>query len=124
MRVEVGPVSSASALMWLAYARTILARLVARPESFGIEIGQEEIDAFEAYVTTWEDEANRSTTFHWIAEEQPDRLRRLADTWISIANVLAKEELERGFPLAHPDSLEFNHALAAGVLAAIAGDAD
>ena len=120
MRIEIGPTSSASALMWLAYARTVLARIISAPAAFPVELTLTELDDFERFLNEWETIASSQVEFHWVAEEDADRVRALATTWIKIAEVLGAEERERGYALAHPDSLEFNDAVASGVLTAIA----
>lgn len=115
--------SSASVLMWITYARTVMGRLVARPGDLGVHLTRKEIDAFEYYLNEWEDTASADPVFHWRGEAPADEVRGLMDTWIRMADGLSEEERRRGFALQPPEGQEFNNALIIAVLTAL-GDAE
>lgn len=122
MRVEVGPVPADSALMWLAYARTVLAQIITRPGSYGADLSDAELAAFEAYLDEWELIATRDTTFHWVSDADPDKVKRLADTWLKLADGMAEAARKRGYELQPREGAAFNDALIVAVLTALAGE--
>lgn len=122
MRVEVGPVPADSALMWLAYARTVIAQVITRPGAYGVDLKPDELAAFEAYLDEWELIANRDTTFHWVTDADPDKVKRLADTWLTLAEGMAVAARKRGYELQPPEGAPFNEALIVAVLTALAGE--
>lgn len=120
MRVEVGPVPSESAVMWLAFARTILAQVVVDPRAYGVDIGPDELAAFEAYLDEWEIIANQDVTFHWVADVDADKVRRLAETWVKLAEGMGRAAEARGYELQPQEGKEFTDALALAVMTALA----
>lgn len=110
---------SDSALMWLAFARTILAQVITRPDLYGTDITPDELAAFEAYLDEWELVANRDTTFHWTTDADPHKVRRLADTWLRLADGMGRAAEERGYELQPPEGKPFTEALALGVMRAL-----
>lgn len=122
MRVEVGPVPSESVLIWLAFARTILAQVITRPDAYGTPLSEVELAAFESYLDEWELEANRDHQFHWVTDADPDKVKRLADTWLHLAEGMAAEAARRGYEIQPPEGKPFNDALILAVLTALAGE--
>lgn len=123
MRVQIGPVPSDSALMWLAYARTVLAQVITRPGSYGgVRLSDEELAGFEAYLDEWELTANADTTFLWATDADADKVKRLADTWYRLSEGMAVEAAKRGFELQPADGKAFNEALVVAVLTALSDE--
>lgn len=122
MRVEVGPVPAESTLMWLAYARTVLAQVITRPDAYGTRLSDDDIAAFESYLDEWELIATRDTTFHWISDGDPDKVKRLADTWLKLAEGMAEAARKRGYELQPKEGKAFNDALVVAVLTALADE--
>ena len=122
MRVEVGPVPAESVLMWLAYARTVLAQVITRPGAYGARLSDDDIAAFEAYLDEWELIATRDTSFHWVKDADADKVKRLADTWLRLAEGMAVEAQRRGYELQPVEGQLFNDALIEAVLVALADE--
>lgn len=124
MLVRLGPLDSAGALLWIAYARTVLAELVThrgRPE---VDIDLLVIERFESYLDQWEEVAVSSSRFDWTAEVDPDDALALASTWFDLAQRLAVEADVRGFPLSPPEGEAFYQALVTAFLESLLADAD
>jgi hypothetical protein len=119
MRVQVGPVPSGSVLIWVAYARTVLAQSLAHPGAHP-PMPSEAIDAFESFLDEWDDVAGQGTEFVWIADVDPERVEYLAHVWFQVAARLASEAEVRGFPLSPPEGEEFYQALVSAILDALA----
>lgn len=119
MRVEIGPVPSDSVLMWIAFARTILAQIITQPGAYGTELSEVELGAFEAYLDEWELGANRGHIFHWSTDADPDKVKRLADTWLKLAEGMARAAELRGYEIQPPEGRPFNDALVVAVLEAL-----
>ncbi len=119
MRVHVGPVPSGSVIIWIAYARTVLAQSLAHPGTHA-PLPTEAVDAFEGFLDRWEDTASVGTEFVWTADVDPERVEYLAHVWFQLAARLASEAEARGFPLAPPEGEEFYQALVRALLDALA----
>lgn len=119
MRVAIGPVPSESVLMWLAYARTVIAQVITRPGAYGVRLSADDLAAFEAYLDEWELAANRDTTFRWSTDADADKVRGLADTWMQLSEGMRQAVIERGYELLPTDSKPFNEALILAVLTAL-----
>lgn len=122
MRVEVGPVPSDSVIIWLAFARTVIAQVITNPGAYGTPLSEVELTAFEAYLDEWELVANRDHVFHWSTDADPDKVKRLADTWLHLAEGMAAEAQRRGYEIQPPEGRPFNDALIVAVLQALAGE--
>lgn len=122
MRVEVGPVPSDSAVMWLAFARTILAQVITDPTAYGVDISPGELSAFEAYLDEWELIANQDVEFHWVADVDADKVRALAATWLKLADGMGRAAEARGYELQPREGKPFTEALALAVMTALADE--
>lgn len=123
MRVQVGPVPSESVLMWLAYARTVIAQIITRPGSYGgVTLSAEDLAGFEAYLDEWELVANRDTTFVWSTDADADKVNALAATWYQLSEGMRIEAERRGYELLPADSRPFNDALILAVLTALSDE--
>lgn len=122
MRVEVGPVPSESVVMWLAYARTVLAQCITHPGVYGTTLLPDQIAAFEAYLDEWDLIASRDMTFRWVTDVDPDKVKQLADVWFELTEGMGVAAAKRGFELQPPEGKAFNEALAVAVLTALADE--
>ena len=120
MRVEVGPVPSDAAVMWLAYARTVLAQVITMPATYGVDVSPDELAAFEAYLDEWELIANTAPVFHWVSDADAHKVKALADTWVKLADGMARAAEERGYELQPQEGKPFTDALAVAVITALA----
>lgn len=119
MRVQVGPIASAGAILWIAYARTVLAELVTHRGRSDVDIDLAVIERFELILDEWEIVAGRHHAFEWAADIDPDDAIELAGTWFDLAQRLALEADVRGFPLSPPEGEAFYQSMVAGVLDAL-----
>lgn len=113
---------SDSVLMWLAYARTVLAQVITRRNTYGIVPTEDDVAAFEAYLDEWDLLANRDPEFLWVTDADPDKVKRLADTWLHLAEGMADAAQERGYELQPSEGKPFNDALIVAVLTALASE--
>ena len=122
MHVHLGPASSASAAIWIAYARTILAQAMSHAGVGGVRLPEDVVEAFEAYLDAWERTADEGPEFSWSDEVDPDGLEELIVAWMSLAEGLAVEAERRGFVIRPPEGEEFNDALVRGLLEAFVAE--
>jgi hypothetical protein len=124
MRVQVGPLPSAGVGLWIAYARTVVTRVVVHPEELAGRVRPATIEAFEAYLDQWDRAAAAGPTFVWTTEIGPDELRSLGIAFLEIADHLAQAATRRGYPIAPAEGDEFYRALVTGFLDALSREGD
>lgn len=124
MRLELGPVESSGALLWIAYARTVLAEVVTGRISAGDAVSPSALERFESYLDEWEAVAVQRQTFHWSSVVDPEDALELATSWFHLAEQLEVEAQIRGYSLTPPEGDAFYHAVVSGFLAALATSAE
>jgi hypothetical protein len=121
MRVRVGPLPSAGVGLWIAYARTVIGRAVARPDELGTRLDPSDLEAFDGFLDAWE-LASTDPVFEWESDLDPQVVARLGGTWLSLAAALSDQAEARGYPLSPPEGEEFYQALIRGFLTALDGE--
>jgi hypothetical protein len=124
MRVRVGPLPSAGAALWIAYARTVVGRAIVRPKELGVSLSSDAVESIDAYLDDWERAAAEGPEFVWEADVDPDALVALGGAWYEIAGALAKDAERRGYPMSPPEGDEFYRSLVTGFLDALDGAGD
>ena len=124
MHVQVGPVSSASVIAWVGYAREVLGRVTGHEETGSPAVGPDAVASFERYLAAWAEIAARSPQFLWTADVDPEEVEYLAYTWFVLAGqVLAGDattaRARRGLPRRPPESEEFFQSLVTAMLDAL-----
>ena len=124
MRVRVGPLPSAGAGLWIAYARTVVGRAVVRPDELGVALPADAIETMDSFLDEWDEAAADGPTFVWETDLAPDQLLMLGGAWLDIATALARNAETRGYPMSPPEGEAFYQALVTGFLDALdaAGD--
>ena len=122
MLVRVGPVSSGSVTLWVAYARTVLGQATVRPGEHAVP--DELIEGFEAYLDEWELAAAGGSEVVWEHDLDPEHVRYLAHAFHRIAVGLAAEAERRGYPISPPEGDEFYQALVSALLDALERDSE
>jgi hypothetical protein len=116
MRIEVGPVSSASAQAWVAYATDMLTLLRTLPEQ---QLPPRALDAFASLLDEWRPIAQRAGPFRWSSDEQPERAQYLLNA-LYVAGTLIEREAESGRARLRPAAAdEFHVVLVQEVLGAL-----
>ena len=116
MRFELGPVSSASAQAWLAYATDVLALLRTLPEQ---QLAPGVLDAFASLIDEWRPIAQRAAPFRWSTEERPERAQYLINA-LYVAGTIVEHEAASGHAQLRPAAAdEFHVVLVREVLAAL-----
>jgi hypothetical protein len=116
MRVRVGPLPSAGAGLWIAYARTVVGRVVVRPDELGVALPPDAIETMDAFLDEWEVAAADGPTFVWETDIAPDELMVLGGAWLDIATALARNAEARGYPISPSEGEAFYQALVSGFL--------
>ena len=119
MHVQVGPLSSSGALVWIAYARTVLAQAMTGQAPGGVHLDPDVVEAFEGFLEEWEQEAKGGGPFLWVGEIDPERVEFLAHAFSNVATALAADADERGFPVGPPEGEDFYQAVVIGFLDAL-----
>ena len=120
MRVQIGPIPSGGVDLWIAYARTVIGQVLGHPEHMGLHLDPDAIEAFDHYLIEWEELANANTELLWITDVEPERVEFLGQAFLAIADSLANEAEERGYPISPTEGNEFYQALVNGFLEALA----
>ena len=123
MRIEVGPVSAASAQAWIAYAADMLVLLRALPVG---EVPAAALDAFATLLDEWRPIAQSGDRFRWAKDESPEQVKYLINA-LFVAGTLIEREADSGHAqLRPPEADEFHVVLVQDVLRSLEqqGDAD
>ena len=118
MRVVIGPVSAASAELWLGFARNVVDDLegIAAGASFA---NAEVRSIFDGYVSTWEAAAASEGTFLWSGEVAAEQLEYHLHLFHQLATLMAEQAERRGTRLLPDGSREFYAAVLRGILTAL-----
>ena len=92
VRIEVGPISSASARAWIEYATNMLAFLRTLSEH---EIPSRAVDAFASLLDEWRPLAQGDKPFRWVTDETPERAKYLINA-LYLAGTLIEREVTAG----------------------------
>ena len=121
MHVELGPIESSSVIMWIAYARTVLAQELGRRRPV---IQPEVIEEFERYLDEWDRIAATDTEFRWSGEIAAAQLRVLAEQYFTLAIELEERTQARGYSISPPDGEPFYHHLVRAIVHAFEQERD
>jgi hypothetical protein len=114
--VEIGPVASASAIAWVAYARAVLTGFGLRGAKVEADLGAEVVQAFRGYLEEWEAAAASSREFKWSADVDPEAVQYLVHAFYRVVQRLADAAEQRGTRLMPPEAEAFNTSLVTGLL--------
>jgi hypothetical protein len=122
MHVEVGPVSAASALAWLDYARTLVdgGRIKGRRVDAGIP--GEVAESFGRYLDSWQLIADKGGDFKWVDEVDPEEAEYLVLAFYRAAQRMNELAVARGRTIMPPEAALFYACLVNGLLDALASE--
>jgi hypothetical protein len=109
VHVEVGPLPSASALAWLAYAKSVLAE---RQRSLPVQI----VASFVGYLEEWREAAEKGDVFHWEGKAEPEEVEYLLHAWHKFATQRQEEGNAVGGP---EEGRQFYNAVVVSLLQAL-----
>jgi hypothetical protein len=116
VKVELGPVSAASARAWIDFARAVIA--TRRPHD-NETLPEDLRRGFAAYLDDWE-AAAQGEEMRWEADVDPELVEYLVHGFYRVASRLAEERERRGGRVSPPEGDEFYRALVAALLDAMA----
>jgi hypothetical protein len=105
--VEVGPVSTASARAWIAYAEETLSVLRGLTDD---ALGSQALDGFATLLDEWRPIAHGEEPFRWSSHENPERAKFLVNA-LYWAGVLVEREAEAGRARLRPPAADEFHIL-------------
>ena len=121
MRVEIGPVSRASASAWLDYGTDVIATLRGATDS---AIPAPAIETFTELIDGWRIAADTAARadgpFQWSGEQSAERVEFLMKALYETGLVVESENETGGLPLRPPEADEFHFVLIDQVLLALA----
>lgn len=120
MRVHVGPIPARSALLWIDYARDVLADRAAAADAPPSDV----VDAFVGYLDTWQAVAQRSSTFLWEADVDAEQVQFLALALFRMASKVYDTVSTGRFPVMPDEGIAFYRAMVEAFLDAMAGEDD
>lgn len=109
VRVELGPLPSTNALVWLDYADAVVDRLE-RGEG-PLDIAPDLLAAFRSYLADWRTAAEASPTFRWEGEASAEVVEYLLHAWFKLAQALEAEAAERPERVVPAEGVPFHQAL-------------
>ena len=117
VKIEIGPVSRASAVAWLDYATGALTDLRRIAPNF---VAGSAIDGFEALITEWRIITEGPGTFHWETDEPPERVEFLIKALYTAALKTEEGIKVHGMKPRPPAADEFHIVLVRQVLDTLA----
>lgn len=122
MLVQIGPVSSESAVAWLDYADVVVETLRDLDHS-GVD--EAAIGSFANLLGEWRPIAEASDEFLWRSEETPERVEFLMHSLRRAGDAVEREANSSGADLLRPpEADEFHLRLVRDVLAALEAHGD
>lgn len=123
VRVIVGPVSSASALAWIGFAREIVDDLAAGLEG-DTWSRPDLIETFGSYLDEWEAAARRRSGFRWEKDIPTEQVEYHVHSFHQVVVHLADQAERTGTRRAPLEGDEFYSALVEGILVALAEEGE
>jgi len=125
MRVEVGPVSLASADAWLNYASGVIAELRHTPRA----VTTDALDGFSKYVDDWRATAEMAaargdSVFRWSGDAMPETVEYLVFALYRLGLRLTEEEDAGDRPPRPPEAAKFHTVLVRSTLAALEAEGE
>jgi hypothetical protein len=105
VRIELGPVSTASARAWIAYAAEMLEVLRAQPQE-GLPAAA--LDAFGSLLDQWRPIADADEPFRWSDDLEPERVQYLLHA-LYAAGVAIEREAASGRTRLRPPEADAFH---------------
>jgi hypothetical protein len=122
VRIEVGPVSHASAVAWLDYATAALPALRRLPDA---QLPAKALDRFGDLLDQWRAIVDRDPgPFHWSSNETPERAEYLMRALFEAGLVIERAGAAGEAALRPRGADEFHHVLIDCVLSALASESD
>lgn len=115
MRVHVGPIASSSSLLWIEYARGVLADRTNGPDAPPSDV----VAAFVGYLDSWHEVAETSPTFLWEADVDAEHVQFLALALFRIASQVYDTVSVGRFPAMPDESIPFYRAMVEAFLDAM-----
>lgn len=120
MRVDLGPVASASVLSWIDNARAVLAGVRRAGDRLPVELPDDVEASFLSYLAQWEEEARRADPFVWSADVDVEHARHLVVYFFSLLTLDDEVWTAHGLPFAPPESDAFYEVVSTAVTDALA----
>jgi hypothetical protein len=118
VHVEVGPLPSASARVWLHHARRVLGE--ARRGDFAVPA--DVLTEFERYLDEWDAAAAASETFRWQGQADPEVVEYLLHAWFNLAKANSRR-IDAGEDRRRPpEAATFYRGLVRSLLDALAAE--
>jgi CheY-like chemotaxis protein len=119
VHVRVGPVSSASARVWIDNTRGILQALADHPEVLDEPVPDEVCRTFETFLDRWDGVTRESDEFVWSARAPAAEVQRRIEWWAVIDRMNDDQLAVLGVGWSPPEARPFFRALTEGVLDAL-----
>ena len=84
VRMHIGPVSSASARLWIANTRRIVSALRLHPEIMGEAPPTEVLDIFNRFLQLWEEASEGREEFSWAARARFSEVAQVVEWWARV----------------------------------------
>ena len=114
--LRVGPVSSASARIWVTNTRKIIDAVAAHPDVLDTEIPDDALQLFRSVLEQWLAIARTTDEFRWMARAHVRDAMQIVEHWATI-DAMSDAQLEQlGVGWSPPEGNPFFQALTSGVL--------
>ena len=123
VHVQLGPLPSKGALIWIDYARQVLSSVPTEAGGEGVWLPADAVAGFERYLDAWSDAAHESDSFAWEGEVAREEAEYLFHAFFRVATHLSAQAEASG-PMAPEGSDAFYRALVGGLLTALDQEGD
>lgn len=120
VEVQVGPVPSSAARVWVANTRTILEAVTRRPDVIGGPVPDPILAVFERFLDAWEAVSRDTEIFFWAGRASEGEVRGLIEQWVRIDSMDDDTLAGLGCTWAPPEGRPFFTALTTAVVNALA----
>jgi len=124
VEIQVGPVSSEVARLWVANTQRLLAAVETHPEVLDWEVPVAVLAVYHRLLDEWEAVAQGTDSFLWVGRTRAAELHQVVEEWARLDSMDDATLAKLGCAWSSPEARPFFDALTAGVVGALARHAE
>lgn len=124
VEIQVGPVSSEVARLWVANTQSLLAAVETHPEVLDREVPAAVLAVYHRLLDEWEAVAQDTDSFLWVGRTRAAELQQVVEEWARLDSMDDATLAKLGCAWSSPEARPFFDALTTGVVGALARHAE
>jgi CheY-like chemotaxis protein len=124
VEIQVGPVSSEVARLWVANTQRLLAAVETHPEALDWEVPVAVLAVYHRLLDEWEAVAQDTDSFLWVGRTRAAELHQVVEEWARLDSMDDATLAKLGCAWSSPEARPFFDALTARVVGALARHAE